>query len=74
MSEECWYHLKDEGHGATDADRLVEAQLQVLWRGTEAEKIIREPSRKAQLATRPFIIGRYRSCEPLGCHTLIRNL
>lgn len=54
------YHLEDEGHGATDANRLVEAQLQVLWRGTKAEKTIRETLWTARLASWPFIIGWYR--------------
>lgn len=27
------YHLKDEGHSATDANHLVKAQLQILLEG-----------------------------------------
>lgn len=35
------YHLEDEGHRPTDADRLVEAQLQIL---TRKEEVVRPRS------------------------------
>lgn len=35
------YHLEDEGHRPTDADRLVEAQLQIL---TRKEEVVRTRS------------------------------
>lgn len=34
-TEEQKYHLEDEGHRPTDADGLVEAQLQILSRKEE---------------------------------------